>query len=390
VTPRDPRVCFIVESGTDARVVEGLAARVDLRVLARAIPGGRAVSQPTSVAVTVAGPGRVAFAWRVFRTLMVGASCDAVLVQGYGLAALAANVAARLRGIRCWMLVCSPVAEYYETRRQAGLPCSALTLGALHVLGHLNGIAGAGYVVLSDYLAGVVRRYAPRQPVHVIPVYGVDLRLFRERPDRLAVRRQRGVPLRGRVVFSSSRVAPEKDTATLIEAFALLVAEGRDVYLLNRSGGFRQLLALADRADVQERVIATDAVDPRTELPLDYVACDVCVQASRAEGLGFSVLEALACHTPVVVSAVGGLVETVRDGVTGWTVPPGDAAALAAALREVLDHPDEGRRRAVAGAALVRRRHEANAAFDALAALLRGLSPDAHDEARSRAQRAAV
>jgi glycosyltransferase involved in cell wall biosynthesis len=111
-------------------------------------------------------------------------------------------------------------------------------------------------------------------------------------------------------------------------------------------------------------------VDPRQELPLDYIASDVCVQASRAEGLGFSVLESLACGTPVVVSAVGGLVETVRDGTTGWTVPAGDARALAAALRDVLDRPEEARRRALAGGAVVRERFNSEAAFTRLVDVL--------------------
>jgi glycosyltransferase involved in cell wall biosynthesis len=96
----------------------------------------------------------------------------------------------------------------------------------------------------------------------------------------------------------------------------------------------------------------------------------VCVQASVAEGLGFSVLEALACGTPVIASAVGGLVETIRDGITGWTVPPGDPEALAVALGDALDRPDEARRRAEAGAAMVRERFESGAAFAQLAAIL--------------------
>jgi glycosyltransferase involved in cell wall biosynthesis len=363
-------VCFIVESGTDARLVEGLAARVTLHVLARAIPGGRAVSQPTEVTIAVAEPGRVAFAWRVFRTVVGRPSSESVLVQGYGLAALGANLAARLRRKPCWMLVCSPVAEYYAARKRPGYSFSRLTLAAINLLGRLNGLVGRGYVVLSAHLREVVRQYAQTRPVRVIPVYGVDVSRFADRPDRPAVRVERGLPAGGQIIFSSSRVAPEKDTSTLIEAFADLVREGRDVHLLHRSGGYREFAAEADRAGVAARVIATDAVDPRRELALDYVASDVCVQASHAEGLGFSVLESLACGTPVIVSAVGGLVETVRDGETGWTVPPGDAGALAAALRDVLDRPEEGRRRAAAGGAIVRERFSSEAAFAALAELL--------------------
>jgi glycosyltransferase involved in cell wall biosynthesis len=171
-------------------------------------------------------------------------------------------------------------------------------------------------------------------------------------------------------VFNSSRVAPEKDTGTLIDAFGRLVAEGRDVYLLHRSGGHRDFMRLARSAGVADRVIVTDAVDPRRELPLDYRASDVCVQASRAEGLGFSVLEALACETPVVATAVGGLTETIRDGITGWTAPPGDPEALADALRQAIDHPDDARRRAAAGAAMVRERYDSRRAFDELTQLL--------------------
>jgi glycosyltransferase involved in cell wall biosynthesis len=82
------------------------------------------------------------------------------------------------------------------------------------------------------------------------------------------------------------------------------------------------------------------------------------------------VLEALACGTPVVATAVGGLTETVQDGVTGWTARPGDPGALADALRQAIDRPDEARRRVAAGAALVRERFDSRRAFDRLANLL--------------------
>jgi glycosyltransferase involved in cell wall biosynthesis len=376
-----PRVCFVVESGTDVRLVEGLAERVALQVLARDIPGGRPISQPTDHPISIVSSGRLTFAWQAFATIL-RSSTDAVLVQGHGVAALAANVAARMKRVPCWMLICSPAAEYYEARRTGGYGFSGAALSAIHLLGRLNGIVGQGYIVLSRYLRDVVRQYDGRHPVHIIPVYGVDPTHFKPGTDRELAREARGLPAAGAIVFNSSRVAPEKDVPTLIDAFKLLVAEGRDVHLLNRSGGFREFLDCARRAGVGHRVIATEAADPRRELPLDYASADVCVQASRAEGLGFSVLEALACGTPVVVSAVGGLVETVHDGVTGWTVPPGNATALASALRDALDRPGEARRRAAAGREIVHSRFESQAAFDALAAVLKSgssLNPQAPD-----------
>jgi D-inositol-3-phosphate glycosyltransferase len=363
-------VCFVVESGTDARMVEGLASRVSLTVLAREVPGGRAVSQPTGVTVRMGSANRLAFAWWTFRWLM-SERCDAALVQGYGIAALAANLACRLRRRPCWMLVCSPAAEYYATRRGTRRDFSSATLAAIHALAWINARVGRGYVVLSDYLHAVVSRYAAGRQVRVIPVYGVDPHVFAPSVvDRTALRRTRGLPVTGAIVFNSSRVAPEKDTRTLIDAFSRLVTEGRDVYLLHRSGGHREFLQAAEAVGLAGRVIAADAVDPRRELPLDYIAADVCVQASREEGLGFSVLEALACGTPVVATAVGGLKETVQDGITGWTAPPGDAAALADAMRQVIDYPDVARRRTAAGAAMVKARFDSGRVFDQLADLL--------------------
>ncbi len=58
-----------------------------------------------------------------------------------------------------------------------------------------------------------------------------------------------------------------------------------------------------------------------------YQAADVFIHAARADNFPTTILEALACGTPVVATAVGGIPEQIVDGETGFLVPPGDAQA---------------------------------------------------------------
>lgn len=372
-----PRVCFVVESGTDARLVDGLAEACDVTVLARRIEGGVEISQPLRSGAAVAvGPASIAgFAAHASRfVLRNGARFDFVLVQGYGAAAAAARAAARLRRIPSALLVCSPVESYYECRRGQdgfGKPYRTHEHAALRALAALNARTRADYIVLSRYLADVVAGHGAHGRIDVIPVYGVDTAVFRPLAEpRASIRRQRGLPEHGKIVFFSSRVAPEKDADTLLEAIAALVAQGRDIHVLHRSGGYRRFLEEAARHGVASRTIATDAVHPHDELPLDYAASDLCVQASRDEGLGYSALEALACGVPVVASAVGGLRETIVDGHTGWTCAPRDAGAMASAIAAALDDTVESTRRAEAGRQMVRERFERSRVFALLFRLI--------------------
>ena len=202
-------------------------------------------------------------------------------------------------------------------------------------------------------------------------MYGVDTAVFRPLTEpRASIRRRRGLPEHGTLIFFSSRVAPEKDAGTLLDAIRLLVEQGRDIHVLHRSGGYRRFLDEAAARGVAARVIATDAVHPHDELPLDYAASDLCVQASRDEGLGYSALEALACGVPVVASAVGGLRETIVDGHTGWTCPPRDPEAMADAIARALDDTVESIRRAEAGRQMVAERFERSRVFARLFRLI--------------------
>jgi glycosyltransferase involved in cell wall biosynthesis len=369
---------FVVESGTDVRLVEGLAERAALSVLARRIPGGVEISQaPTCDVPILIGPAsRAGFARLVWQTLKRLGPSDRVMVQGYGPAALAANLVSRRTGTPTFMLVCSPAERYYACRRAhpaSGRPFRRPELIALGLLARLNARIGRHYIVLSRHLADVVHGHGTRAPVSIVSVYGVDTRVFAPPASpKESLRRQRGLPPTGAIVFFSSRVAPEKDAETMLAALRRLLDEGREIWLLHRSGGYQAFMTAARSAGVESHVIASDAAHPHRGLATDYQASDLCVQASREEGLGFSPLEALACEVPVVASAVGGLRETIEDGVTGWSYPPGDDAALARAMAEALDRPAEALRRARRGRAMVQEQFERRAVFDRLMAVLSG------------------
>ena len=371
------RVCFVVDSGTDVRLADGLAEGTNLRILARRLPSGREISQPSRQPLNVeVGPaGHAPFALFVLRRLIaLRHELDAVVVQGYGPAAALANLAGRLTGLPVLMLVCSPIEEYYRCRQSAdgGRPFRRSEFFAVRLFSRVNAWIGRGYIVLSPYLASVVRRDSSTNSVDVIPVYGVDRAIFRPSTEPKAVLRNRlGLPNDLPIVFFSSRVAPEKDAAAVLRALATLAAAGRPVRLLHLSGGHRELLDLARDLGVEKHVIAGDAVPPFEALADRYRASDVCVQASREEGLGFSALEALACGVPVVATAVGGLKDTIREGDTGWQVPIGNSDELAAAIIAVLDHPDEARRRTSRGAAQVAAHYDRELVFDALVTRLR-------------------
>src|SRR5690606_22447621 len=275
-------------------------------------------------------------------------------------------------------LVGSPVEAHYRGRRfpDSGRPYRAVEYAALSALAGLNARIGQRYVALSPYLASVIRAHGTGRPIDVIPVYGVDTAAFTPPTEaREALRARLGLPSGVPLLFFSSRIAPEKDAGTLLEAVRLLRERGRRVCLVHLSGSYRAFVQRAEAHGVAPLVHAGDALPPDASLADVYRAVDLCVQASRGEGLGFSVLAALACGVPVVATAVGGLRDTIRDGDTGWTVPPGDPAALADVIGAVLDSPDEAAARAARGRALVAREYERSLVFERLWRLLDSLLP---------------
>src|SRR6266487_3478758 len=147
------------------------------------------------------------------------------------------------------------------------------------------------------------------------------------------------------------RLVERKGVAHLIEAIARLGRgdEGARLEIVGDGPERPGLEALAGRLGVASRVVFRGKIPP-DELQASYARAAVCVLPSvldargDTEGLGVVLLEAMNHGTPVIASRVGGIPDIVEDGVSGLLVPPGDADALAAAVRRVRDDPDLARR----------------------------------------------
>ena len=168
-----------------------------------------------------------------------------------------------------------------------------------------------------------------------------------------------GVPAGCAVVGNVAALVDHKDHATLLEAAALVAARRARVHFVILGEGERrpELEAQVARLGLGERVrLAGFREDVDRLLP----AFDVFCLSSHMEGLGTSVLDAMCFGRPIVATAAGGIPEAVEDGVSGRLVQPRDPAALAGALLELLEHPQQARRLGEAA----RRRYEAGFSAD--------------------------
>ncbi len=173
---------------------------------------------------------------------------------------------------------------------------------------------------------------------------GVDLEKFTP-GDRAAAKRRFGFSDDPLVVFVG-RLQPFKGTDIAVAAMTHLGRMVPDAQLAvvggdsprGSTGESIRLKLAARRLGVSDRLHFMDPVD-HTELPELYRAADVVVVPSASESFGLVALEASACGTPVVATAVGGLRLIVRDGESGYLVSKRDATSFAAALSRVLADP---------------------------------------------------
>jgi glycogen(starch) synthase len=152
-----------------------------------------------------------------------------------------------------------------------------------------------------------------------------------------------------RSIVYTGRLEYEKGVHTLLAAMpAILVGCPTARLVVAGAGSYdRELRELRMSLGLQRHVQFTGWL-PEDELLALYTSADVIAVPSIYEPFGLVPLEAAALTTPVVVAAVGGLVETITDGATGTTFVSGDSAALAAAVLQVLGDPESAAKMAQA------------------------------------------
>lgn len=182
----------------------------------------------------------------------------------------------------------------------------------------------------------LVNWYGVKTPVTVVPT-GIP-----EPPYILAsieeTKQRFGIPSEGRILLYVGRLAPEKNLFRLLDAFAELMQELPDLYLVLAGSG-KSTSSLRKRAaelDIDKNVVFTGFLN-RTKLDPLYRASEVFVFPSKTETQGLAVGEALAAGTPCVVVNEGGAPESVSDGMDGFLVKDDTREIVDATLRILKD-----------------------------------------------------
>jgi glycosyltransferase involved in cell wall biosynthesis len=209
-----------------------------------------------------------------------------------------------------------------------------------------NAVMARGEIIIaaSRYIAGLIadRHQVDPARIRVIP-RGVDPSEFDPdaiSSDRIAkLARDWRLPDGARTVVLPGRLTSWKGHTILLDAIARLGRQNVLCVLVGSPQGrhhyVRQLERQAIRLGIADRLRVVGQCD---DMPAALRLSDVVVHAStQPEAFGRVVIEAQAMRRPVIAANLGGPVETVRHGVTGWHVPPGDPDALAAAIDQVLE-----------------------------------------------------
>jgi len=243
----------------------------------------------------------------------------------------------------------------FRTRRLASLAC--ISAGVPHVTSVHGWIANSRkqrvtrvidkmlirrarrIIAVSDRLVrDLVESGAPLERIALFP----NAVLLDDYPPAMPAdlaRQELGLPASSKCIGIVGRLSQEKRHDLFLEMAAALASSDPDVvFLVVGEGPLRaDLQHLADRLKLGNRMVF---LGHRSDMQRIYATLNLLVLCSDTEGMPNVVLEAFAYERPVVATRVGGVPEVVTDGENGLIVPPGQRAALTAAVRALVSDPE--------------------------------------------------
>ncbi len=174
-----------------------------------------------------------------------------------------------------------------------------------------------------------------RDAIRIFP-WGVDLEHFT--PGEAGSLRRKLKWAKKRVFLSSRKMEPLYGVDVIVKAFISIAPRRPDARLLLMGKGSQEemLRRMIDEAGLSDRVHFGGYIG-LSELPDVYRSADVYISASRCDGSSVSLMEALACGKPALVSNIAGNLEWIQPGIQGWTFKDGDADDLAREMAAICE-----------------------------------------------------
>jgi D-inositol-3-phosphate glycosyltransferase len=221
----------------------------------------------------------------------------------------------------------------------------------LRVIGETEVVAASSALIANtdSEAASLVSLYGACPDIVNVVAPGVDLYTFTRGSGRAVARAELNIPLDAQVISFVGRIQPHKGPELLIRATAEMLSHSPHlrakliVYVIGGASGsgateVERLKELVNWLGLTD-VIRFLPPLPRLDLPNWYRAADLVCVPSYSESFGLVALEAQACGTPVVATAVGGLRTAVADGISGVLVDGHDPRAWSSVLARLLVEP---------------------------------------------------
>ena len=195
---------------------------------------------------------------------------------------------------------------------------------------------------VSNCIAQIIKDYVA-QPQKVYTVHsGIDLNRFTNPAPGTNIKQELGLPPQTILIGNTSALEGHKDYFTFLDTAKICLQQHPNLHFLIIGKGSleAELKAYTATHNLQNHVTFTGF---RKDIPQLLPQLQAFLMTSNQEGLGTSVLDAFACHVPVIATNAGGIPEMVQHQQTGWLAPVQNAQALAQGIDHLIQQPQQAK-----------------------------------------------